>query len=90
MQLRAAFFTASKMCFRCSNSRAIQNARYAAVAAVASRNESRARMFVRETDLTRCCTTYGMYESMFQDESVDAVYVAVPTKFRKDVSISQA
>ncbi|GIM29990.1 dehydrogenase [Clostridium polyendosporum] len=54
--------------------------------AVASRIKERAQVFGKSFDVpeNKC---YGSYEEILQDESIDAVYVAVPHTFHKDISI---
>lgn len=46
-----------------------------AVAAVASRDPSRARAFADRHAIPRCCT----YDELLSDASIDAVYIPLPT-----------
>jgi dihydrodiol dehydrogenase / D-xylose 1-dehydrogenase (NADP) len=54
--------------------------------AIASRSKERAEAFGRLYNVSahKC---YGSYEEFVQDESIDAVYIAVPHPFHKDASI---
>lgn len=54
--------------------------------AIASRNKERAVGFGKLYDIqeSKC---YGNYEELVQDQSIDAVYIAVPHPFHKELSI---
>ncbi|MDG2471425.1 MAG: Gfo/Idh/MocA family oxidoreductase [Pirellulaceae bacterium] len=73
---------------------AMANARNARVAAVASRDVAKANSFIDlcqgSTPVPDRPTAYGSYDEMIQADSVDAVYVPLPTGLRKDWVIKVA
>lgn len=54
--------------------------------AVASRNKERSEAFGKVYDISykKC---YGSYEELIQDENIEAIYIAVPHVFHKELSI---
>jgi dihydrodiol dehydrogenase / D-xylose 1-dehydrogenase (NADP) len=56
------------------------------LSAIASRDKAKSEAFGKAYDILpeKC---YGSYEQLVQDDSIDAVYIAVPHSFHKDASI---
>jgi len=54
---------------------------------VASRSESAARAFAEETGIPR---HYGTYESLLEDQGIDAVYIPLPNNMHKGWTIRAA
>lgn len=58
-----------------------------AVYAVASRDADRARAFAQENDIP---VSYGSYEDLLADDTVDAVYIPLPNHLHKEWAIKAA
>ncbi|WP_139903453.1 Gfo/Idh/MocA family protein [Clostridium thermarum] len=56
----------------------------AEIVAVASRDLSRAEEFAKKFNIRKA---YGSYEEIVKDDEVDAIYIATPHSFHKDMSI---
>ncbi|MDP4091126.1 MAG: Gfo/Idh/MocA family oxidoreductase [Bacillota bacterium] len=54
------------------------------ICAVASRDLNRAEAFAKKFGIEK---TYGSYEAIMRDEEVDAVYIATPNPYHKEISI---
>lgn len=54
------------------------------IAAAGSRNQDKAKMFLRGLGLAEKAAAYGSYEALVEDSSIDAVYVATPHSFHRD------
>ena len=64
----------------------VQKMDYVQLKAVASRSKQHALEFGRKYEVEeRFC--YGTYEELMQDESIDAIYIAVPHPFHKENAI---
>ena len=51
------------------------------LAAIASRDEKKARDFLSNNGLGKCdATVYSSYDALLADDSIDAVYMPLPTK----------
>jgi predicted dehydrogenase len=56
----------------------------AEIAAVASRDISRAEEFAKKFNIKKA---YGSYEEIVKDEEIDAIYIATPHTFHREMSI---
>lgn len=66
---------------------AIQASRNGELLAVASREESRARMFADEGGITR---SYGRYAALLADDEIDAVYIPLPNSLHLEWTVRAA
>ena len=66
---------------------AIQGARNADLIAVASRTEERAAAWGREHNVP---TTYGTYDTLLTDDSLDAIYIPLPPSLHAEWTIKAA
>lgn len=66
---------------------ALQKSEMAQVAAVASRNADRARLFADELDIPR---SFGSYQALLDDDGIDAVYIPLPNHLHKEWTIRAA
>ncbi|MFP4484179.1 MAG: Gfo/Idh/MocA family protein [Spirochaetaceae bacterium] len=64
---------------------AMQGAEHVEVAAIASRDEGRARKVARELGIDRA---YGTYETLLSDPEIDAVYIPLPNHLHVQWSIT--
>jgi predicted dehydrogenase len=63
---------------------AIRASRRGVVAAVASRDEARAKAYAAEWEIPRC---FGSYESMLDSGEIDAVYIGLPNHLHAEWSV---
>lgn len=66
---------------------AIQASRNSGLAAVASRDSERAREFASANHIER---SYGSYEALLEDETIDAVYIPLPNNLHKEWTLRAA
>lgn len=63
---------------------AFQESRIARLAAVASRDQDRARQFANEQEIPKA---YGSYEGLLSDDAVEAVYMPLPNHLHRDWTV---